>query len=164
MRRPAGGAQPARFDDLPRDGKAAVFAEATQALHDRVVLDLLGHSTIVADHELALVRVLDIAAGNKGADTFDFVDQQMGKKKVERTVDGGRPEFAPLALQRGKQRVGANRLLCAKNQFEDPPPHRSQPRSTRGADLLGSYQPALDVLRAHGGVLAPSLGNSRPKL
>ena len=78
------------------------FTEPTQALHDRVVLDLLGHSAIVADHELAFVRMLDIAAGNKGANALDFVDQQMGKKKVERTVHGRRPEFASLALQRGK--------------------------------------------------------------
>src|SRR5262245_20647889 len=71
----AGGAQPAGLDDLPLDGKTPPFAEAPQAPHDFVVADLLGGATVLADHELAFMRMLDVAAGDKGVGGLDLVNE-----------------------------------------------------------------------------------------
>jgi len=149
MGRAAGGAQPARFDDLSGDGKAAVFAEPAQALHDCVVLDFLGRAAIVANHELAFVRMLDIVASDEGADAFDLVNELVREQEVERAINRGGAELAALALQRREQRISADRLVGGENEFEDSPPHRCQPCASRRADLLRPRQPAVDVLRSH---------------
>ena len=83
----AGWAEAPSLDDLPGDGKAAILAELAQALDDRLVLDFLGGAAIVANHELAFVRMLDIVARNKGADAFDFVNQLVRDQKIERTIN-----------------------------------------------------------------------------
>ena len=108
----AGGTQPAGFDHLPLDGKAPPFAEPAQALDDFVVPDLLGRPTIFADHELALMQVLDIAAGDKGVGGFDLVDQLVDEQKVERAVDRRRAELAALILELCEQCIGSRRLAC----------------------------------------------------
>src|SRR5215469_7491514 len=71
---PARRTQSARLDDLPLNGKAPPFAELTQALHDGFVLDLFGRAAVFANHELALMRMLDIAAGDKRARCLDLVN------------------------------------------------------------------------------------------
>src|SRR5947209_12495872 len=65
--RAAGRAQSARLDYLARYGKTSFFSKAAQALHDLVIAQLFGGAAIVADHELAFVRMLDIAAGDERA-------------------------------------------------------------------------------------------------
>jgi hypothetical protein len=52
-----------------------------QASHDLFVLDLLGRAAILADHELALVRMLDITAGDECARRLDLVDQLVSEQK-----------------------------------------------------------------------------------
>src|ERR1700744_5283701 len=74
LRGPARGAQPSRLDDLTRHGKAAILAQSAQALYNRLVLDFLGGTAIVANHELAFVRMLDIVARDKGAHALDLVN------------------------------------------------------------------------------------------
>src|SRR5947209_2599874 len=109
--RAAGGAQSARLDDLPLDGKTPALPEPSQDLHDLVVADLFGGAAIVADHELSFVRMLDIAAGDKGARSLDLVDQLVGEQKFERPVDSRRPQLAAPAAQLGEQRIGSRRLI-----------------------------------------------------
>src|SRR5690348_4454765 len=109
--RATGRAQTAGLDDLPLDGKAPSLTEPAQAPHDLLVAQLFGGSTIVADHELAFVRMFDIAASNECARSLDLVDQLVREQEFERTVDGGRPELAAPALQFTEQRVGPGRLI-----------------------------------------------------
>jgi hypothetical protein len=150
MRRTAGGTQPAHFDDLAGDREAAVLAEPAQAFDDRLVLDLLRCAAIVADHELAFVRVLDVVARDKRTRTLDFVDKLVRQQKIKRTINRGRPEFAALALEGGEQRICADRLAGGEDQFEHPPAHRRQLCTARGAEVLGAPQGALDVPRSQG--------------
>jgi hypothetical protein len=154
MRGATGGTQPANLDDLPGNGKAAILTEPPQALHDRLVLDFLGSPAIVADHKLAFVRVLDIVAGDKSAGTLDLMNELVGKQKIERAIHrwrtklGRRTELAALALQFGKHRIGADRLIGSKDQFKHPAAHRRQSRTPRCAELLRAPQRALDVPRS----------------
>src|SRR5690349_6134607 len=83
----ASGAQPAGLDDLPLDSKTPPFAQPTQAPYDFVVADLLGGATVLADHELALMRMLDILAGDKGVGGLDLMNELVGEQKIERAVD-----------------------------------------------------------------------------
>src|SRR6266436_7086381 len=69
--RAAGRAQSVRLDDLPFHGKAAPLAEPAQAVHDVFVTQLLVGAAIVADHELAFARMLDIAEGDKRNGSLD---------------------------------------------------------------------------------------------
>src|SRR2546421_10550677 len=71
----AGGTQPAGLDDLPLDGKTPPFAEPPQAPHDFIVADLLGGAAVFADHELALMRMLDIAAGDQSVGGLDLMNE-----------------------------------------------------------------------------------------
>ena len=75
------------------------------------VPELLGGAAIVADHELAFVRMLDIAAGDERARSLDLVDQLVREQEFEGPVDGRRPELAAAALQFGEQRIGPRRLI-----------------------------------------------------
>src|SRR5271166_2612592 len=109
--RAAGGAQSASLDDLPFHGKAPALGEPAQALHDVFVLQLFGGAAIVADHELAFVRMLDIAAGDERAGSLDPVDQLVSEQEFEGSVDGRWPELAAAALQLGKQRISPRRLI-----------------------------------------------------
>src|ERR1700760_2636550 len=68
--RAAGWAQSARLDYLALDGKTSSFPEAPQALQDFVVAEFFGGAAIVADHELAFVRMLGIATGDERAGSF----------------------------------------------------------------------------------------------
>jgi hypothetical protein len=144
----AGGTQPANLDDLPGNGKAAIFAEPAQALYDRLILDFFGGPAIVADHKLAFVRVLDIVAGDKSAGTLDLMDQLVRKQKIERAVYRRRTELATLVLQFGKHCIGADRLIGSEDQFEHPVSYRRQSRTPRRAELLGAPERALDVPRS----------------
>ena len=96
---PTSGTQPAGFDHLPLDGKTPPFAEPVQACHDLVVLNLFGRAAVFTDYELALMRVLGIAARDKRIGGFDPMDQLVGEQKVERTVNGGRTEPTALLLE-----------------------------------------------------------------
>jgi hypothetical protein len=107
----AGGAQPAGLDDLPLDGKTPPFTQPAQAPHDFVVADLLGGTTVFADHELALMRMLDIAAGDKRVGGFDLMNELVGDQKIERAVDRRRAELAALLLELCQQCVGSLRLV-----------------------------------------------------
>src|SRR5262249_3494707 len=109
--RATGRTQSTRLDDLPLDGKAPSLAEPAQALHDTLVVQLLGGAAIVADHELAFVGMLDVDAGDKRARRLDFMDQFVREQEFERAVDCRRPEFAASALQFGEKRVGTHRLI-----------------------------------------------------
>lgn len=157
----AGGAQPARFDDLPGDGEAAIRAEPAQRFDDCVVLDFLGRAAIVADHELALMRMLDIVAGDERADALDLVNELVREQKVERAIDGRWAELAPFALEGSQQRIGADRVLRGENEFEDPPPYRRQPRAAHCTKSLRPRQRPLDVLRSHDSYSRASLGDGR---
>src|SRR5882724_1034708 len=117
----AGGAQPAGLDDLPLDGKTPSFAQPAQAPHDFVVADLLGGTTVFADHELALMRMLDVAAGDKGVGGLDLMNELVGEQKIERAVNCRRAELAAFLLELCEQRVGTYRLVGQQNQFEDAP-------------------------------------------
>ena len=77
MRTAAGGTQSTRLDYLPRNSKTASFAEPAKALHDRGVPNLFGRATVLTNHELALMRMFDIATGDKRTRCLDFVDQFM---------------------------------------------------------------------------------------
>src|SRR6266436_1843100 len=120
----AGGAQPAGLDDLPLDGKTPPFAQPAQAPHDFVVADLLSGTTVFADHELALMRMLDVAAGDKGVGGLDLMNELVGDQKIERAVDRRRAELAALLLELREQRVGSRRLVGSQDQLENPPAHR----------------------------------------
>src|SRR5712671_4315893 len=111
LRRAAGGAQPARLDDLPLDGKTPPLPQAAQALYNVVVAQLFGGAAIVADHELAFVRMLDIATGDERARGLDLVDQLVRQQEFERTVDGRRTQLAAPAPQPGEQGVSSRRLI-----------------------------------------------------
>jgi hypothetical protein len=117
----AGRTQSSCLDNLPFYGKAPVLAEPAQALNDLVVTDLLCRTAIFANHELALMRVVDITAGDIGARRLDLMDQLVREQKFERAVDGRRPELAAPALQLGEQSVGAGRLIRQQDQLEHPP-------------------------------------------
>src|SRR6266446_542541 len=107
----AGGAQPAGLDDLPLDGKTPPFAQPAQAPHDFVVADLLGGTAVFADHELALMRMLDVAAGDKRVGGLGLMDELVGEQKIEGAVDGRRAELAALLLELREQRIGSGRLI-----------------------------------------------------
>src|SRR3984893_6068248 len=107
----AGGAQPAGLDDLPLDGKTPPFAQATQAPHDFGVADLLGGTAVFADHELALVRMLDVAARDKGVGGLDLMNKLVGEQKIERAVDRRRAELAALLFELREQCIGSCRLV-----------------------------------------------------
>jgi len=77
MRTAAGRAKSTRLDHLPLYGKTASLAEPTQALHDRSVADLFGRAAVFTNHELALMRMFNIATGDKRTRRLDFVDQFM---------------------------------------------------------------------------------------
>ena len=161
MRGAAGGTQPARLDDLPADGKAAILAEPAQALDDRIVLKLLGRTAIVANHELALVRMLDIVAGDKRADALDLVDELVRHQKIEGAIDGRRTDLAAFAVQCREQRISADRLASGKDQLEHPSAHRGQPGTAGCADLLCALQRALDVPRSHASTLQCRTGGKQ---
>lgn len=150
MRSAAGETQAAYLDDLPGDGKAAILAEPAQALYDRLVLDFFGGPAIVADHKLAFMRMLDVVAGDKSAGALDLMNEFVGQQKIERAIDCWRPKLAALALQFCQHRIGADRLIGSKDQFEHPPSHRRQSRTPRRAELFRAPQPPLDVLRSQG--------------
>src|SRR5689334_20754151 len=98
MRRAAGKAEPAHLDDLPLDRETASLPDPAQALDDPVIADFLGHAAIFADHKLALMRVLDVGAGDECARGLDLMDQLVREQKIERPVDRRRPELATAAL------------------------------------------------------------------
>jgi len=148
MRCATGRTQSANLDNLPGDGKAAIFAEPAQALYDCLIVDLFGGAAIVADHKLAFVRVLDVVTGNKSARALDLMDQLVGKQKIERAIDCRRTKLAALTLQFCKHRIGADRLIGSKDQFEHPPSHRRQSRPPRCAELFRAPQPPLDIPRS----------------
>ena len=102
VRRSARGTQAARLDDLAGNRKTPILAKPAQAFDDRLVLDLLGGAAIIADHELALVRVVSVIACDKGAHTLDFVHELVRQQEIQRAINRWRPEFAALALQSGK--------------------------------------------------------------
>jgi hypothetical protein len=145
MRGAAGGAQSARLDDLPADDKAAILAKAAQAEHNRLVLYFLGGAAIVANHELALVRMLNIVARDKRAHTFDFMDELVEQQKIERAINRRRADLAALVLQSSEERIRADRLIGSENKFEHASAYRRQAPATGGAELLR----AVDVPRSH---------------
>ena len=162
MRGAAGRAETAGLDDLPGDRKAAILAEPAQALHDRLVLDFRGGAAIIANHELAFMRMLDIVACHKGTDAFDFVDQLVCKQKIKCAVNRRRSKLAAASpCNSASNAVGAERLIGGENEFEDAPSHRGQSRPTHGAELLGTFQRAFDVLRFHDSRFHASLGDRR---
>jgi hypothetical protein len=134
----AGRTQSSRLDDLPFHGKASVFAEPAQAFDDLVVTDLLCRAAIFANHELALMRVVDITAGDIGARRLDLMDQLVSEQEFERAVDGRRPELAAPALQLGKQGVGTGRLIRQQDQLEHPPPDWRQTRAAQRTNTVRS--------------------------
>src|SRR5882724_6138062 len=107
----AGGAPPAGLDDLALDGKTPPFAQPTQAPHDFVVANLLGGATVLADHELAFMRMLDVAAGDKGVGGLDLMNELVGEQKIERAVDRRRAELAAFLLELREQCIGSGRLV-----------------------------------------------------
>jgi hypothetical protein len=134
---------------LPLDGETSPFAEPAQACHDLVVLNFFGRAAVFTDYELALMRVLGIATGDKCIGGFDPVDQLVGEQKVERTVNRGRTEFTALLLEFGEQRVGFCRLVGAQDQLENPPAHRRQPCAAERTNPLCTCERDIDLLRRH---------------
>lgn len=139
-----------RFDNLPFDGKAPSLAEPTQTLHDVIIVQLLGGTAIVADHELALVRIPNIAAGNKRTGRLDLVDELVREQEIERPVDGGWPELPSAALQLGEQRISPDRLIRRQNQFEDLSAHSRQARAAHRADQLCTRECAFNFPKRPG--------------
>jgi hypothetical protein len=108
------------------------------------------------------MRMLDIVACHKGTDTFDFVDQLVCKQKIKCAVNRRRSKLAAaLTLQLREQRIGTERLIGGENEFEDAPSHWGQSRPAHGAELLGTFQRAFDVLRFHDSRFHASLGDRR---
>jgi hypothetical protein len=56
------------------------FVDPAQC-HDLVVLNLFGCAAVFKDHELALMRVLGIAARDKRIGRFDPMDQLVREQK-----------------------------------------------------------------------------------
>ena len=146
MRRAAGGTQSARLDDVSADGKAAILAEAAQAAHNRLILYFLGGAAIVANHELALVRMLGVIAGDKRAHTFDFMDELVQQQKIERAINRRRPDLSALILQSGEQRIRTDRLIGSEDQLEHASAYRRQAPAARGAEIVGASEGALNIL------------------
>src|SRR6185437_15345609 len=117
-------AEAADLDDLPFDDIAAAFADPPHGLDDLVVSDLFGRPAIFANHELALMGMLDIDAGDKRARGLDLVDQLVGEQEFERPVNRWRPEPLPPRLQLRQESVGADRLARLQDQLEHAPPQR----------------------------------------
>ena len=145
----ADGTQPAGFDHLPLDGETPFFAKSAQAIDNPVVSDLLGRAAILADHELALMRVLSIAAGDKRVGGFHLVDQLVGEQEIERTVDGWRTELAAPALELREERIGSCRLVGLQDQLENTPSDRRQPCASARADPLCACEGDFHLLRRH---------------
>src|SRR5438132_9277076 len=145
----AGGAQPAGLDDLALDGKTPPFAQPAQAPHYFVVADLLGGATVLADHELALMRMLDVAAGDKGVGGLDLMNELVGEQKIERAIDRRRPELAALLLELREQCIGSRRLVGSQDQLEHMLSKRRQPRTAKCADPLCPSEREFDLLRCH---------------
>src|SRR5215469_7450326 len=95
----AGGAQPASLYDLPLYGKTPPFAQPAQAPYDLVVAQLLGGAAVFADHELALMRMLDVATGDKGVGGLDLMNEFVGDEKIECAIDRRWTKLAALLLE-----------------------------------------------------------------
>ena len=65
---------------MAAEGKAATLAEPTQDFDDHAIADPPRRAAIVAGHKLAFVPVVDIGAGDIGADTLDLLDQLAGER------------------------------------------------------------------------------------
>lgn len=72
-------------------------------------------------------------AADKGIQTGDPMDEAMCNQEFERAVYGRRRHPAALTAQSIKQRIGADWLVAAPNQFQHTAAQFRQPRSAARA-------------------------------
>jgi hypothetical protein len=137
---PAGSAQTAQFDDLPVDFETMRRRAAGQLSRKFGTGNLDRVAARFADQELALMRVLDVAAREKRIFRLDPMYEAVFDQKVEHAVHGGRRHAAALRFERGEQVVGADRPLACRNQRVDLAAQRGKRETACVGDGLSARE------------------------
>jgi hypothetical protein len=76
-----------------------------------------------------------MGAADKGVQRLDTVDKAMSFQEFKRAIDGRWCGLPPAFIEGIENRVGADRLMTAPDQFQDAPPRFRQSQSLAGAYL-----------------------------
>jgi len=115
----AGGTPSTGLDHLALDSETPTLAEPAQTPHDLFVPDLLGRAAVVADHELAVMGMLDVTAGDERARSFDLMDRPAGSARARASGPASIAHRAwrrSVAPARGQIRFAAASLRPPNNK------------------------------------------------
>jgi hypothetical protein len=110
---------------------------------------------LAADQELALVRVLGVAAADEGVERGDAVHQAVFQQEVQRAVHGRRRRAAAVLLaEHGEDVVGAQRLVALPHQLQHAAAQGGQAQALAGAQRVGLGQCAVHAMGVIVGTVA----------
>jgi len=98
------------------------------------------------DQELAGMGLPGADTAGEGVQRGEAVDQSLPLEKLEGPVDRRRRRPAPTLPELFQQRVGADRLVAAPDQFQHLAPQRRQPQAALAAEPLRRRHGAVDTL------------------
>lgn len=149
-----GWAEAANLDGLTLDGEAELPGSPHDGFGNRFVIELGSAAAVLADKELADMRLLGAAASDIGVQRLDTMDEALLHQEVEGAVNRRRRRAALSVLEIAENVVGAYRRVTAPDEFEDLPTQIRQPRAAALAQDGGAVE---RVVNAGGVVMAVAM-------
>ena len=137
--------------------EAGLAETAVEGRRNRGVVELGDLAAATADQEEGAMRRLGCLAADEGVEALDTMHQPLGHQEVERAVDRGWGDGAPLAAEQLQQLIGADRCVAAPDELEHPPTQLGElgarsPQTVSAADKAASNTSPVVVRQRREGI------------
>ena len=137
--------------------ESALAGGVAELLVDDLAMHFIHVTAVLADQELAEMRVIRMLAADKGVQRFQLVDEAFGKQKFQRPIHGRRRYARPIGAQHFHDVVRAHRLVAGIDDGQHLAPLRRQAHATFATQLFGQCHGAGGFgVVGHSAILAGS--------